>query len=199
MWKFLRGLSVVVMLYWSGGVAALPFTYDFGFVGEVNGFSGAGYFTITESTGAPTGLFEFEYDGLCGGNVCSFDINEVSFRRWDVDAGGVIWRLEITASENGPSNEIVYALEVDNAFLGSYCSDISAGRTCGDDQAERRVTSYGSSNAYLRLRDAPDPPPNQVPLPPTLFLVGVGSAGLHIFRRKRALHTQTAHACACPS
>lgn|GEM_PF-3566870 len=194
--KFMRSLSFFLLIYWSGGVSALPLTYDFGFNGSVNGFSGTGFFTVSTLLGPP-GLDAFSFAGTCDGVLCAFGLNDVSaIFGWNVQTSGVVSTLLIDAESFTFVSAITLqtglrltsqSLEVSCSKYGSvenqpYCWDGAEGLN--------RTESFVGRGAYLTLREEPPVDPPTVPVPSPLYLIGVGLAGLHHFRR---IHKQPAH------
>ena len=178
-------LLIVLAYGWAGSVSALPFTYDFGFNGEENGFSGTGSFTLSQLVGEP-GLDAFEYTGVCAGFACAFSLSDVS-ATWTVNPDGVISALSLSAAFQEFNNFPIILgnfLSMDQSSLSTSwnCVEITGPvpmnppKDCG---SANRSSLYESGGAFLTLRAAPSP----TPLPPTLFLVGVGLVGLYLFRR----------------
>jgi Thrombospondin type 3 repeat len=66
-------------------------TYEFGFVGSEDNFSGGGTFTLSKREGPPQGLEgleAFEYEGVCAGYPCSFsfaDLINDGYAGWSID------------------------------------------------------------------------------------------------------------------
>lgn len=170
--KSMRSLSLLLLIYWSGGVSALPLTYDFGFNGSVRDFSGAGFFTVSELIGAP-GLDAFSFAGTCSGFACEFGLGDLVAQAWNFDPDGSINSLDFQAFSSD-SNRI-FGLLVNPADLGGFCQGVM----CIDTY----IASYAERGAFLELRDE-EPPPPEVPVPTTLLLVGAGLAGLRLFRRQ---------------
>lgn len=183
MGKYLRVLSVFILLYWSGGISALPLTYDFGFTGEVEGTSGQGYFTLSELNGGPPGLDTFEYTGLCGGDACTFTLADIYFQNWIVDIDGNFSEMAILGGQI--YSHYSYGLSVNLTGVGMLCyDDASQPDKCNDKPTAERLGSYSDGSAYLTLRESN---PTPAPVPPTLFLFVVSLTGLYIFRRTRPL------------
>lgn len=143
------------------------FTYDFGFIGSEDGFSGEGSFTISTSenlVGGTLGLEAFEYNGLCAGYVCSFDLADVT------STGNAYWSVNETTGEISSLSISVYGYLLNTSIdtrllLGQYneifidCWDKSlpAGPgPCNGSYFDYRAETYPGSETYVTLRPDQD-------------------------------------------
>ncbi|MBK6740546.1 MAG: hypothetical protein IPG64_23280 [Haliea sp.] len=92
-----KALALSTLFVSIGATAAiLPFTYDFGFIGSEDGFSGSGSFTVATAenlVAGAAGLEAFEFAGLCAGYECSFDLADVT------TTGNANWSVNETTGE----------------------------------------------------------------------------------------------------
>ncbi|MCB1690989.1 MAG: VPLPA-CTERM sorting domain-containing protein [Halioglobus sp.] len=178
-------------LYFSANAAALPFTYDFGYIGSEDGFSGAGSFTISTSenlTADTTGLEAFEFTGLCAGYACSFDLADVTTAGsaiWSVDdTTGEIARLAIDAygylSGVGADTRLLVGA-YDEIFLQCWDKSDRQSQVCNGDFYDYRAERYPGPETYITLREAAP-----VPIPATVWLIGAALIGASLARRKQA-------------
>jgi hypothetical protein len=184
-------LLVVLAYGWAGSVSALPFTYDFGFIGEQSGrfpgesgLSGTGFFTISELNGAP-GLDAFEFTGSYGLSGYYFDLSEINNATWMVSPTGVISDLSISAIDGyflyDTSQVFELSLQLNSLSVSYDCNTIVGPGTIANCGLAARSSSYGSGGAFLTLRAEPNPA--SVPSTPLLF--GAGLAGLYLCRKTR--------------
>lgn len=187
----IRSSLLLLSLCCTASASALPFTYDFGFIGSESGFSGAGSFTISTSENLvadTAGLEAFEFSGQCAGYVCSFDLADVTTTggaNWSVnEATGEISLLAISAY--GYLSDVNASTRL---FLGQYseiyldCWDKNIPRgpgPCNGEYFDYRAEAYPGSETYVTLRPEPSP----VPIPATVWLFGAALVGIGVVKRK---------------
>lgn len=173
--------------------AALPFTYDFGFIGSEDGFSGTGSFTVSTSENLSTGidgLETFEFTGLCAGYDCSFDLADVTttgYANWSVnETTGEISQLFIGAygylSEASAESRLYLGTgDIHEIYLGCWAKSDSSSESCNGDWFDYRAETYPGIETYVTLR--PDAP--VVPIPAAAWLFGSALVGLGVVKRKK--------------
>ncbi|MEH6652241.1 MAG: PEP-CTERM sorting domain-containing protein [Motiliproteus sp.] len=178
--KILSALFLVIIMSVSAGAAAIPFTYDFGFDGSVDGFSGSGTFTVSTLTGGS--LTDFSYSGFASSHAVSYNLSHVSSSNWAVDAAGTIVTLDILAGDHlfGSLGDGESSLFVGTSSLYAECKDYDIDRCNGFDDIRDVLLSGPNSGGAVTLR---------VPAPATFALLGIGLAGLGLSRRKRTKHS----------
>jgi hypothetical protein len=143
------------------------FTYDFGFIDSEGAFSGSGSFTISTSenlVAGTAGLEAFEYNGLCAGYVCNFDLEDLTSTgsaTWSVnETTGEILTLVFGVTGYRQNTEIELGLSVntDYEFFTS-CHDKSLPQgpgPCNGSNWDYRAEIYPGSETYLTLRPDQD-------------------------------------------
>ena len=193
-----KALALTILFSSIGASAAvLPFTYDFGFIGSEDSFSGSGSFTV--STGenlvaGAAGLEAFEFAGLCAGYECSFDLADVTNTgnaNWSVnETTGEISELAIRAygvlsvGSAGTRLFIDYKdIEWGEIYLECWDQSNPESLLCNGDNYDYRAEAYPGDETYVTLRqDAPVVP---IPIPTTAWLFGSALLGLGIIKHKR--------------
>ena len=175
--------------------AALPFTYDFGFIGSEDGFSGSGSFAVStgENLVAGTaGLEAFEFTGLCAGYDCSFDLADVTTAgnaNWSVnettgDISGLAIRAYGDLSEGSAGTRLFIdyeSLEWGEIYLECWDQINPESELCNGDNHDYRAELYPGAETYITLRqDAP-----VVPIPAAAWLLGSALLGLGAIKRRK--------------
>lgn len=196
-----KALALSTLFVSIGATAAiLPFTYDFGFIGSEDGFSGSGSFTVATAenlVAGAAGLEAFEFAGLCAGYECSFDLADVTTTgnaNWSVnETTGELSKLAIRAygflSEGSAGTRLFIDykdMEWGEIYLECWDQSNPGSSLCNGDNYDYRAEPYPGAETYVTLRqDAPVVP---IPIPASIWLISSALLGLGIIKRKK---TQT--------
>jgi hypothetical protein len=171
-------IAAIFLLTFAIGAAPVraSLMWEFGYVGEVDGFAGTGFIEFATSSSVSTSdVASFSYSGTCAGHDCDFGLSDLRIAVWTIDDNWEMVELNVLAFARSLPD---FGLEMSHIFFQTTC--FSDGTACNGSGFDDRVSLYESEDAYLS--------PVHVPTPATLTLFGVGLMGFGISRRKRALH-----------
>ena len=140
------------------------FSYNFGFIGSEDGFSGTGFFAISTSenlAGVTAGLVAFQFTGKCAGHDCSFGLEDVTTAKWSVnEMTGEISLIGIGAagyiSEIAADTRLTVG-QFDEIYLDCWDQSLPAGPgPCNGKYFDYRAETYPGSQTYVTLRPDQD-------------------------------------------